>query len=97
LFDYAEVVDVVGRWWNGLFGRLSRRDIWLSQETRWHVRARQGDADTGRELHWDYATEAEARAMVKRLMSANGPGSWRELTAATKPPPDGRPDGRRTS
>ena len=77
-------MDLVERWWTGLFGRMSRRDIWLSRHTRWYVRARQGDADTGRELHWEYTDETQARAMVRRLMSANGPGSWRELRGGSR-------------
>lgn len=86
MFDYAAGmaagIDVVGRWWNGLFGRLSRRDIWLSRQLIWQVRARDGDAATGRELTWDFPTEQEARAMVQRLMAATDQGRWRELPAS---------------
>jgi hypothetical protein len=70
----------MGRWWNGCWGRMVRRDIWLIREVRWQVRARQGDSDTGREMSWDYAEdETAARAMVERLLQADGPGDWREL------------------
>jgi hypothetical protein len=73
------LVEVVGRWWNGIWGRLARRDIWLARRTHWQVRARQGDSESGRELLWQFDSEAEARAMVQRLIRAGGPGSWREL------------------
>jgi hypothetical protein len=36
-------VQLVQRWWNGRFGRLARRDIWLEQDTTWQVRSRKGD------------------------------------------------------
>ena len=71
-------MEIIGRWWNGVWGKLARRDIWLGRQTRWHVVARSGDAETGRVLRWDFTTEAEARAMVKRLTSPVGPGQWRE-------------------
>jgi hypothetical protein len=42
-FDRVGVMDLVGRWWNGQYGRLARRDTWLTSDGRtWHVRARQG-------------------------------------------------------
>jgi hypothetical protein len=85
-------VAPVGRWWNGKWGRLARRDIWLTRETVWHVRARAGDSETGRELHWSYATEAEARAMVDRLMRADRPDEWRDLTEVMRNSPTSRDD-----
>jgi hypothetical protein len=66
-------VDVLGRWWNGAWGRLVRRDVWLLHESRWRVLARQGDSDTDKMLQWEFATEDEARAMVDRLLRADGP------------------------
>jgi hypothetical protein len=49
--------------------------------------ARAGDCETGAVLRWQFNTEDEARAMVQRLVQADG-GRWREQTgdAATKPP-----------
>lgn len=70
--------------WNGLFARLSRRDIWLSRETPWRVCTRQGDADTGRELQGEYNSEDEAWAVVRRLMNAEGPGKWKDLPSTTR-------------
>jgi hypothetical protein len=78
-------VEVVGRWWNGIWGRLARRDIWLTRQTRWQVRARHGDSETGRELLWHYDSEAEARTMIDRLTRAEGPGTWRELPVDNPP------------
>lgn len=71
---------LMGRWWNGKYGRLVRRDIWLSRETVWQVRARDGDAETGRELQWQFTSEEQARAMVERLKRADRPDEWRDLT-----------------
>jgi hypothetical protein len=89
---YDSRVTLVGRWWNGKWGRLVRRDIWLTRQTVWHVRARQGDGETGRELHWSYTSEAEARAMVERLMCAEHPEDWRDLTEITRRSPTSRND-----
>lgn len=76
------------RWWNGIWGRLGRRDIWLVRHTSWRVVARRGDADTGRVRHWDYDREEEARQLLSRLMSIEGPGRWQEQPTRTPPPPD---------
>jgi hypothetical protein len=85
-------MTLVGRWWNGKWGRLVRRDIWLTEESVWHVRAREGDGETGRELHWRYTSEAEARAMVERLMGVEQVADWRDLTDVTKRSPTSRND-----
>ncbi|WP_255508795.1 hypothetical protein [Micromonospora sp. A202] len=81
------VRELKGRWWNGVWGRLARRDVWLTREVRWHVIARAGDSETGKVVRWKVDTEDEARQMVKRLVQADG-GQWREQTggAATQPP-----------
>ncbi|SCF28381.1 hypothetical protein GA0074696_4073 [Micromonospora purpureochromogenes] len=57
----------MGRWWNEVWGRLTRRDVWLAREVRWHVVARAGDSETGKVLRFN-----EARAMVRRLVQADG-------------------------
>jgi hypothetical protein len=41
-------MDLVGRWWNGRWGRLARRDVWLRRRTVWEVEARQGENDDGK-------------------------------------------------
>ena len=76
-------MEIRGRWWNRHWGRIARRDIWLTVEPeRWVVRGRQG-GDDGPEVKYDCRNEGEARAMVKRLMDA-APGDWRDLTEAMR-------------
>ena len=82
-------MKLAGRWWNGGWGRLARRDVWLLRETRWTVVARQGDSETGRMIDWEFDDEDEARAMVQRLLDADGPGRWREMDHSTMSPPLG--------
>ncbi|MEU1812354.1 hypothetical protein [Micromonospora aurantiaca (nom. illeg.)] len=79
--------ELVTRWWNGVWGRLTRRDVWLAREVWWHVIARAGDSETGRVLRWEFDTEDAARQMVRRLVQADG-GRWREqpTDVATQPP-----------
>ncbi|MGY4898639.1 hypothetical protein ACWEEK_24030 [Micromonospora aurantiaca (nom. illeg.)] len=73
--------EVVRRFWNGVWGRLARRDVWLIRETRWKVIARAGDAETGKVLRWEFETEPEAMLMVDRLLRADAAGQWREQEA----------------
>jgi cobalamin biosynthesis Mg chelatase CobN len=81
-------VNLVGRWWNGLWGGSVRRDVVLIREERWRVVARRGDADSGQVSRWSYETEQQAREMVDRLLRAQGPGEWREfkLEPGARPP-----------
>ena len=51
------------------------------------MRARQGDADTGRILEWSFATEHEARAMVDRLVRADRRNDWKDITTLIKDRP----------
>ncbi|MEU2610642.1 hypothetical protein ABZ570_03510 [Micromonospora sp. NPDC007271] len=83
------VEEVVRRFWNGVWGRLARRDVWLVRQTRWRVIARAGDTETGKVLRWEYDTEPEAMAMVDRLLRADTAGQWREQAAGTPPQPTG--------
>ncbi|MFC4016424.1 hypothetical protein ACFOW4_00455 [Micromonospora sp. GCM10011542] len=80
--------EVTGRWWNGIWGRLGRRDVWLTREVRWKVVARAGDAETGRVLRWEFDSEPEALALVQRVLDADAGGRWREQIgdAASLPP-----------
>ncbi|MFG3701558.1 hypothetical protein ACGF5C_27150 [Micromonospora sp. NPDC047620] len=77
--------EVAQRWWNGLWGRLSRRDVWLIRQTRWKVVARAGDTEAGKMLLWTYDSRDEADAMVDRLLHADAAGQWRELQGGTPP------------
>ncbi len=80
------VQEVVRRWWNGIWGRLTRRDVWLVRETRWTVMARAGDTESGKVLRWEFDSEPEALQMVDRLLRADTAGRWREQTNGTPPP-----------
>jgi hypothetical protein len=75
-------MEIVGRWWNGSWGRLSRQDVFLRAETVWEVEARRGGAE-GRSRTWRFHTQEEARAFVARCLEA-GVGEWRELPAAPR-------------
>jgi hypothetical protein len=80
----------VGRWWNGVWGRMARRDIWLYKDSgRWLVRAREGTADSGRDVTWPpFQNEWSARAWVDRLMteSPGGRDGWKDLTKLVRKP-----------
>ncbi|WP_231605728.1 hypothetical protein [Micromonospora sp. HK10] len=72
--------EVIRRYWNGVWGRLARRDVWLVRQTRWMVVARAGDTETGKVLRWEFDAEPEAVRMVERLLRADTAGQWREQT-----------------
>jgi hypothetical protein len=86
-FDYAAGVDLLGRWWNGHWGRLARRDIWLSRTTTWQVTARRGDPQHGQVLRFEFDDEQQARAMVARLQDADPTGRWRQQDPDRAAPP----------
>jgi hypothetical protein len=88
----TEVMRLVQRWWNGRFGRLARRDIWLEHDEVWHVRARQGDGES-RIKSWTYPTRQDADAMLHRLRETGGDG-WTDITAASSPDLQVRPERR---
>jgi hypothetical protein len=69
-------METVGKWWNGTWGRLARRDVFLRVGTLWEVEAREGGAD-GRSRIWRFLSEEEARAFAERCMTR--PGKWRDL------------------
>ncbi len=70
---------IVERWWNGSWGRLTRRDIWLrTDDHRWRVEVRQGDADARLWYRW-YTDEADARRFVTELKD-RGALEWTDLT-----------------
>ncbi|MCM0674668.1 hypothetical protein NCC78_08200 [Micromonospora phytophila] len=76
-------MEVRGRYWNGAWGRIARRDIWLLSDGRlWRVRGRLG-GDGGREVSHDFTNEGSARTMVDRMMEASA-GTWRDLTEAVR-------------
>lgn len=65
-------------WWNGVWGKLSRRDVFLYRDgDRWLVEARRGGAEGG--SRWfEQDQENAALEDVRRLLV--GPGEWRELS-----------------
>lgn len=79
-------MDLVQRLWNGRWGKLARRDIWLYTDgARWFLRARQGDGDSKVWTH-DYTTEDEARTVVEGMIArTGGTGEWRDITDAFGP------------
>ncbi|MFY1697211.1 MULTISPECIES: hypothetical protein [unclassified Solwaraspora] len=65
-------------WWNGVWGRLARRDVFLRTDAdHWYVEARVGGAD-GRSRFTEHGTEDAAYDMVRHLLA--GPGDWREVS-----------------
>ncbi|RZU72011.1 hypothetical protein EV384_0350 [Micromonospora kangleipakensis] len=76
-------MEVRGRWWNGSWGRMARRDIWLLSDGRlWKVRGRHG-GDGGLQVSYDFTDEGSARKMVDRMMKTSA-GTWRDLTEAVQ-------------
>jgi hypothetical protein len=73
-------VEQVSRWWNGNFGRLGRRDVYLRRGTLWEVEAREGGAE-GRSKVFRFDTEDEAMDFLNRCLE--GPGDWRQLSVST--------------
>jgi hypothetical protein len=72
-------VEVVGHWWNGRWGRLARRDVWLHRDDdSWIVAARQGDGESN-VWHSKPSSEAQARTLVADLL-ARGGEHWTDLT-----------------
>jgi hypothetical protein len=78
---YAALVTVVvGRWWNGRYGRLARRDVRLSVSAgHWTVDIAEGGTE-GRSASWEFDDETEARALVAWCLETGGDG-WRQLSA----------------
>lgn len=76
MFEF-QIVKQQKHWWNGIWGRLARRDVYLYTDgDRWLVEARDGGAE-GRRRRSEYADETAALAAVRQCLV--GPGHWREL------------------
>jgi hypothetical protein len=64
-------------WWNGKWGRLARRDVYLRADAdQWFVEQRAGGAE-GVSRFYEYDSEDEAYEAVRALLS--GPDEWRSL------------------
>ncbi|MFY1635577.1 hypothetical protein ACN27F_20270 [Solwaraspora sp. WMMB335] len=67
-------------WWNGSWGRLARRDVFLRTDAdKWFVEARSGGAE-GTSRFAEYDDEEAAYDAVRRLLG--GPGEWREVAGS---------------
>ncbi len=79
-----------GRWWNGKYGRIARRDLWLyTNGYVWRVDARQGDGDA-RVWSKQFTSEQEARQLTEDMM-ARADSQWKDLTSLVRQlPPDSR-------
>jgi hypothetical protein len=71
-------METVGHWWNGTWGRLGRRDVFLRTGQVWQVELCEGGAD-GRTKVWTFDSEAKARELVERALAAEGT-DWRSLS-----------------
>ncbi|MBC8990891.1 hypothetical protein H9X95_12095 [Micromonospora chalcea] len=67
--------EVVRRWWNGVWGRLTRRDVWLVREPHWTVMARVGNTESGKVLRSEFDTEPPALEMVIACCAPTPPAS----------------------
>jgi hypothetical protein len=76
-------MELVRRWWNGRFGRLAGRDIWLEREVIWHVRPATATA-TAQSRPGPTPKEDGAVTLVERLLGTGGDG-WKNLTNAPEP------------
>ncbi|MFG2044761.1 hypothetical protein [Dactylosporangium sp. NPDC048998] len=64
-------------WWNGTWGRLARRDVYLFEDAGvWWVESREGGAD-GRSRRYEFTDEDRAMDCVSGLLAQ--PGNWREI------------------
>lgn len=70
----------VGRWWNGSWGRLNRRDVWLwKTSTGWKVELSVGSLESGERESEDFVDEADARAFVQTALDTVDE-QWRFLS-----------------
>jgi hypothetical protein len=77
VFEYC-LMERRKHWWNGTWGRLARRDVYLFEDGgKWLVEAREGGAE-GRSRWYDFDDEDTALDCVRGLLVQ--PGDWRELT-----------------
>ena len=65
-------------WWNGTWGRLGRRDVYLYEDAgHWLVEARDGGAE-GRSRWYEFHDETDALGCIGGLLAQ--PGEWREVS-----------------
>jgi hypothetical protein len=78
--------EVIGRWWNGSWGRPARRDIKLTREADGSLLLEwwSGDDTLGGTRQYPAEEEAKAVRDVLRLIETAG-GQWTDLTKAVQP------------
>jgi hypothetical protein len=65
-------------WWNGNWGRLARRDVYLRTDgDRWYVEQRAGGAD-GVSRWYEFDDEDTAYDLIRTLLA--GTDDWRDLS-----------------
>ncbi|HEY2948617.1 MAG TPA: hypothetical protein VGJ53_09495 [Micromonosporaceae bacterium] len=66
-------------WWNGSWGRLARKDVYLRTDgDQWFVEQRAGGAD-GASRFFQFGSEDDAYDVIRALLA--GPDEWRELSS----------------
>jgi len=78
------MVELVKHFWNGRFGRLARRDIYIRQvhDGVYEVEVRHGGSD-GQSALAPHPTSETALAAAQEVMSADAVLSqWRDITEA---------------
>jgi len=74
-------VEDVDWWWNGTWGRLVRRDVYLRRDgEHWEVELREGGSD-GLSRRRSFSRKYDALAFVTQALAAQEPGGWRNLIA----------------
>jgi len=78
VFDYPRTVRVVRHWWNGSWGRLDRRDVFVRTDgEHWMVEARLGGPD-GRSAIRPCVDEIAALRLARHWLG--DPAGWTELS-----------------
>ncbi len=83
---------VFKHWWNGKFGRIARRDVfvWTDGHHRWEVEARRGGAN-GPSRRQAVHGEREALELAQRWRDMGG-DNWRDVSRLYRDPPAPRDD-----
>ncbi|HEY3008359.1 MAG TPA: hypothetical protein VGJ63_09905 [Micromonosporaceae bacterium] len=65
-------------WWNGSWGRLARKDVYLRTDgDQWFVEQRAGGAE-GASRFFEFGNEDDAYDVIRALLVE--PDEWRELS-----------------
>lgn len=71
-------MELIGHWWNGQWGTLGRRDVWLEQldDGRFRVRWRGRD---WRDRDGQYVTRSAKVAVAAVRSLVDDGGTWKQL------------------